>query len=93
MNDYERYSVQISVLKDTVWVHDNLEGSTVGRFGKLGVDIHNSVAAQMDGLPQCRLCTHGPVNRSDWQLFRDKALEFWGVVIEENTYNLDLLKD
>lgn len=52
------YELQISHRRDAIWIHAS-DGSTVGRFGRMGVDLHNTVSEQMQGLPQCRLCTHG----------------------------------
>lgn len=85
------YELEVSRLRDTVWIHSFADGSTVGRFGKMGVDIHNSVSEQLAGAPQCRLCTHGKVTLEDWELFREKAVEFWGVNVPEDAFNQDLL--
>jgi hypothetical protein len=84
------YEVQVSALRDTIWIHSS-DGSTVGRFGRMGIDLHNTVTEMMQGAPQCRLCTHGKPNRADWDLFRVKALEWWNVSIPADTYNLGLL--
>lgn len=85
--EYGEYEVEIAANKSVVWVHSRADGSTVGRFGKMGVDIHNTVTDQLNGAPECRLCTHGLVTESDWALFRDKALEFWGVTIPIDAFN------
>lgn len=85
------YEIQVSLNNDTVWVHSS-DGSTVGRFGRFGIDIHNTVSEQMQGKSECRLCTHGRVSLPDWKLFIEKSLTFWGVVIPENSFNHDLLK-
>lgn len=84
------YELQISHRRDAIWIHAS-DGSTVGRFGRMGVDPHNTVSEQMQGLPQCRLCTHGRPGAADWQLFRDKALEWWSVAVPENAFNPDFL--
>ena len=85
------YEVQLSQMRNTVWIHSP-DGSTVGRFGTMGVDLHNTVAEQLAGLPQCRLCTHGKPSRADWALFREKALEWWGVEVPEDAFDSLLLK-
>lgn len=75
------YEIEVSHCKRTVWVHAS-DGSTVGRFGKFGVDIHNTVTEQLNGAPECRLCTHGQVTIVEWNLFIDKSKEYWGVTID-----------
>lgn len=85
------YELEVSQSGDAIWIHSLEDGSTVGRFGKMGVDIHTTVSEQLAGAPQCRLCTHGRVSASDWNMFREKALEFWGVVVPEDAFNPILL--
>ena len=46
------YGIQASLLRDAVWVHAS-DGSTVGRFGRMGIDIHTSVTEQMNGAGHC----------------------------------------
>lgn len=90
MTEHLEYELQLSALRDAVWIHAS-DGSTVGRFGRKGVDLHTTVTEQMNGAPQCRLCTHGEPTYGDWQLFRDKALEWWGVEVPEDAFNRSLL--
>lgn len=90
--EYE-YEIQTSALRDVVWIHSGQDGSTVGRFGRMGIDLHNTVTEMLEGAPECRLCTHGKPTRSDWTLFREKALEWWGVCVPVDAFNLDLLID
>lgn len=85
------YEVQIALCRDAIWIHAS-DGSTVGRFGRMGVDLHNTVSEQMRGMPECRLCTHGKPGRKEWDLFREKSLEWWGVVIPSDAFDEDLLK-
>ena len=85
------YEIQISSNKDTLWIHAS-DGSTVGRFSRFGIDMHNTVTEQMQGSAQCRLCTHKQPTRSDWKLFIEKALEFWGVVVPPGAFNNSFLK-
>lgn len=79
-------------MHDKVWIHAS-DGSTVGRFGRLGVDLHNTITDQMAGEPECRLCTHGPVTQNEWHLFREKAKEWWGVVVPAHAFDVNLLGD
>lgn len=90
-NPVSGYEVQLSEGRNAVWIHSLADGSTVGRFGRMGVDLHNSITDQRQGMSECRLCTHGPVTRADWQLFREKALEWWGVDVPANAFDLRLL--
>ncbi|WP_445766802.1 hypothetical protein [Rheinheimera sp.] len=85
------YAVEWSITNDAVWIHAS-DGSTVGRFGRMGIDLHNTVTEQMAGKPQCRLCTHGKATQEDWALFREKALEWWGVNVPSNAFNIKLLQ-
>lgn len=84
------YEIQLSVTRNAVWIHAS-DGSTVGRFGRMGIDLHNTVTEQLAGKPQCRLCTHGQPSAADWQLFRDKALEWWGVEVPFDAFDESLL--
>lgn len=58
----------------TVWV-DNSRGFTIARFGTLGIDIHNADATG------CLHCTHGHTTDEDWDIFKDKMLKHYNVVI------------
>lgn len=80
------YEVEWSYLRDTVWINCS-DGSTVGRFGKMGIDLHNSITEQMAGQPECRLCTHGRPTVKDWALFRQKAKEWWDVDVPEDAFS------
>lgn len=84
------YEVQTSLRRDAVWIHAS-DGSTVGRFGRMGIDLHNTVTEQMHGMPECRLCTHGKPSKGDWALFREKAMEWWGVEISTDAFDQSLL--
>ncbi len=62
-------NIQVSADRGTMWVHSS-DGSTVGRFSKkFGMDIHNTVTAQMSGKPQCLHCTHEPATEAHWHEF------------------------
>jgi hypothetical protein len=87
----DEYELQLSESRTAIWIHSCSDGSTVGRFGKMGVDLHNSAVDQMAGMPECRLCTHGKPSQADFQLFRAKALEWWGVTVPEDAFDPRLL--
>jgi hypothetical protein len=84
------FTVEWSATNNAVWIHAS-DGSTVGRFGRMGIDLHNTVTEQLAGKPECRLCTHGLATKADWALFRQKALEWWGVEVPANAFNTSLL--
>ncbi|WP_230390894.1 hypothetical protein [Reinekea sp. G2M2-21] len=87
------YQAEFSHYRDAIWVHSCADGSTVGRFGKNGVDIHNTITEQLAGAPECRHCTHGRVTAADWQMFREKALEYWRVDIPIDTFDPKFFKE
>lgn len=84
--EYPDYEVIISELADTVWINGP-DGSCVGRFGRMGIDLHTTATEQLNGASQCRLCTHGKPSPEDWALFRAKAAEWWNVEIPADTLN------
>lgn len=63
----------------TVWVNSH-KGECLGRFGRMGIDIHVPVEQQLQGV-QCLFCTHEPVTRKDWFLFCEKMREFYQVEV------------
>lgn len=85
------YELECSLMNDAVWIHAS-DGSTVGRFGRMGIDLHNTVTEQLQGKPECRLCTHRKSTLADWEMFREKALEWWNVVVPADSFRADLLK-
>jgi hypothetical protein len=60
-----------------VWIND--ETGCLGRFGRLGVDVHRIMEQQMEGLPVCLACTHEPTSLDDWELFKDAMLKYHNV--------------
>jgi len=54
----------------TVWINSGIDGSSIARFGKNGIDIHTSFSAQRDGAAECLHCTHEPVTAEDWETFK-----------------------
>ena len=85
------YELELVDSKNCVYVHCN-DGSTVGRFSSRGIDIHNSVTDQMNGKPECLLCTHDFASQSDWETFRTKAKELWKIEIPQDAFDQALLK-
>ena len=86
------YDLQLTELRDRVWIHSGDDGSTVGRFSRFGIDLHNTVSDQLKGLPQCRFCTHQTPTLADWELFRERAMEFWGVHVPADAFDASLLR-
>ena len=84
------YEFEWSVQKDVVWGHAS-DGSTVSRLGKMGVDLHNTVTEQLNGAPECRLCTHGKSTIDEWEMFIIKALKWWGIVVPMDAFYHQLL--
>lgn len=67
----------------TVWVNSGVDGNCLARFGRGGIDIHSTMAEQMEGGKQCPLCTHRQPTELDWGLFQSAMLKFYGVEIKE----------
>lgn len=65
----------------TVWVNTGFE--CIGRFGRMGIDIHRTMDQQMKGGSECLECTHGPVSRLDWERFKEAMLEYYGVAVDD----------
>lgn len=74
--------VQVSADRSTVWVHAD-DGSTVGRFSKrFGMDVHNTVTAQLAGASQCLHCTHEPAGEDQWLEFCRLMHQHHGIVVD-----------
>lgn len=83
-----KYEIQEDPLKVRLWIHAS-DGSTVARFdARFGIDIHHSITDQLSGASQCLHCTHSKPTLSDWNFFREKARELWGLDIDEGLVNL-----
>lgn len=67
----------------TVWV--NGPYSLLGRFGKMGVDIHHAHEPGLWPMPasECLFCTHAQTTRQDWGLFVEKMLQLHGVKVPD----------
>ncbi len=73
---------QIDSDGETVWV--NTSDGCIGRFGKLGIDIHQEPLKQASGRSECLFCTHGPTGFSDWELFCSKMKDIYKIYISES---------
>ncbi len=66
----------------TAWVNAS-DGSCIGRFGRMGVDVHTTITSQMAGSGQCLECTHGPVGLAEWRLFQRAMSQHYGVAVSD----------
>ncbi len=71
--DYE-----VTTDERTVWVND--AGGTIGRFGPMGVDVHNKTCEVLAGRELCADCTTTP----DWSRFVASMLATHGITIPED---------
>mgnify|MGYP001324792025 CR=1 FL=1 len=85
MSDWVEGEHEVIVCRSTsrVWINAG-DGSSVGRFSPKGIDLHNTVTDMLAGAPECRFCTHHPATIADWTLFRERALEWFGVHLAED---------
>lgn len=67
--------------KDTVWVNGS-DGACWARFSiKFGMDVHKSLANQMDGESECLACTHEPASEQTWHDFIALVAQHHGVTV------------
>jgi len=59
---------EISTDGVTVWV--NGPEYLLGRFGRLGIDVHSATGGE------CQYCTHGDTSRFDWYVFCGAMAQF-----------------
>lgn len=64
----------------TVWV--NGPAFCMGRFGRNGIDIHRAPGSQLE-LGECLFCTHAPTTEEDWETFKTKMNELYGVTVSD----------
>lgn len=67
----------------TVWVNSGETGCCLGRFSKMGIDVHHDVDAQMRDGKQCLDCTHTQPTVEDWYRFVHTMLHVYGVLVDE----------
>lgn len=64
----------------TVWV--NGEVGLLGRFGWAGIDIHKPLELQnLEG--ECLFCTHSETTKEDWEVFKTKMKECFGIEVPD----------
>ncbi len=61
----------------TVWINSGTTGVAIGRFSKMGIDVHNTDG---DG---CFHCVPGPCGQAEWDRFVFSMKEYHGVVVHE----------
>lgn len=65
----------------SVWINDE-QGMCIGRYGRLGTDVHNDVAAQILGEGQCLDCRrHTGDLAVDWDYFKASMLQHYGIAV------------
>ncbi len=79
MND----DYQITTDGTTVWVNHS-QGYMIGRFGRMGVDIHRTLEDQITTGSECLACTHGPVTVQDWELFVSGMQTHYGIAVTDH---------
>ena len=67
----------------TVWVI-GAKGDTLARFGRMGIDVHQTHEAQLAGAPECLHCTHSPTNPADWETFKASVAKHHGIEVGDN---------
>lgn len=67
---------------NTVWVN-SAKGMCVGRFSRVGVDVHNDFDTQVATGKQCMKCTHTCPTMADWDLFVLTMTRLYGASITE----------
>ncbi|WP_240691030.1 hypothetical protein [Burkholderia cepacia] len=73
------HCIEVSAKGDRVWVNGH-DGSCIGRFSKqFGIDVHRTVAEQIEGADQCLYCTHEPAGIAEWEEFRDAMRRHHGI--------------
>lgn len=67
----------------TVWVNSGVTGCCLGRFSKMGIDIHHDVDIQQETGRQCLDCTHTKPTVNDWYHFIREMLAVYDVHVDE----------
>lgn len=76
----DRYEITTDGI--TVWVND-LE-KNIGRFGRMGIDIHQATIQKASQDGECLFCTHAVTTKEDWDTFVLKMKEFHDVEVASN---------
>ena len=65
-----------------VWVNSGVDGSSIGRFGMGGVDVHRSVSEQIETGTECLDCIRA--NGLDgFRYFQASVLKHYGVSVPD----------
>lgn len=67
----------------TVWVTAS-DGSCIGRFGRLGVDVHLDVEGQLETGKQCLACIHGLPPSEAWPAFVEAMQEHYAIAVSDD---------
>lgn len=73
MTDFVGLGVEVISDGRTVWINGP-EGA-IGRFGRMGTDVH------YPDTTGCLYCTHGPQDEGDWWMFQTAMVLRHGVVV------------
>lgn len=61
----------------TVWVNSGRTGCALGRFSRMGIDVHTE---EGDG---CFDCAPGPCGPAEWLRFKESMKKYHGVIVSE----------
>jgi hypothetical protein len=62
----------------TVWVNSGVDGKSLARFSKVGIDVHKPSAEQVFAGNPCIACFHrdgDAMTQEDWQTFQRLMVE------------------
>lgn len=79
----------------TVWVNSGHDGSSIGRFSRVRIDVHRPAAEQCFSGDPCLACSHRdgePMTPDDWQTFRALVHEHYAIRVPEDAMP-DYLKE
>ncbi len=65
-----------------VWV-SCADGSCIGRFGKMGIDVHKTLTQQLAGEGECLECTHGRTTPADWHRFVASMMKHYQIDLSD----------
>lgn len=77
---------EVSPPGDRIWVHSKSDGSTVGRFCAMGIDIHNTVTDMLNGKGECLDCRHDLPETESWPYFVKEVHRHYGITIPFELY-------
>src|SRR5215204_2875570 len=68
----------------TIWVNCEDTGQALGRFSRLGIDVHKAVADQVQGKSTCLACTSKTPELEDWRTFRELMQNHHGAEVPQS---------